>query len=393
MNTLEFDISEYERRLGKAQRLMAERGIDALLIATYSNFRYFTGHTTHRWMQVTAPTFAIVPKKGRPVALIPGIEAGRISTNPWLAEFRTVKGYVNIGVPEVATALRDFQLDRGTIGCESGPGFRLGIPVGDFIEIQKSLPHANFVDAKEVFWGLRVPKSEPELEYLGRACQLTDRALQDLYRTAKPGMTEKQLFQGMVASVMTAGAEWPGSIPVGSRSPGEAQPADSHLRLQTDRKIKEGDLVWLDAGCIYNGYWSDFMRMFCLGKAQAKWKSAYRFIYECTHAAIEEAKPGAPVSNAMARFQKMVRASPFSELADGLKVKRIAHGVGLDLIEPPSLSFDDKTILEPGTVLTIEPSIYTPDVGFFMIEEDVVVTESGPKILSDPAPPELREIG
>jgi Xaa-Pro aminopeptidase len=192
---------------------------------------------------------------------------------------------------------------------------------------------------------------------------------------------------------MAEGADWPGSMPVGSRSPDARNAWDSHLRLQTDRVVNDGDLVWLDAGCIVNGYWSDYMRMFCMGRAADKWKAAYRFIYEAVHACIRETKPGAPVSNAIAAFEKLLRASPYAEVADRLKTARVAHGIGLDLIEPPSMSFVDQTILQPGMILTIEPSIYLPDIGFFMIEEDVLVTENGHRILSDPAPAELPEVG
>lgn len=393
MNTLEFEISEYQRRLDAAQALMAEKGYDALLLTTYNNFRYFTGHTTHRWMQWTAPTFAVVPRKGRPIALVPGIEAGRIGTNPWIAEFRPVTGYQKaLGVKEVADVLGGLGVDHGTVGADVGAGFRSGLAPDDFLEARKAMPGVAFVDAADLIWRLRVPKVAAEIACVERAVKITDGALAKLRRVAKPGMTEKELFQTMVAGVMAGGAEWPGSIPVGSRSPGEAHKWDSHLRLPTERVVREGDMVWLDAGCIVNGYWSDFMRMFCLGRATPEWKSAYRFIHEATHACIAEAKPGAPVKNAIARFQTMLRASPYAELADGLKTKRVAHGVGLDLIEPPSMSFVDETILVPGTILTIEPSIYLPSIGFFMLEEDVLVTETGHRILSDPAPPELPEL-
>jgi Xaa-Pro aminopeptidase len=148
----------------------------------------------------------------------------------------------------------------------------------------------------------------------------------------------------------------------------------------------------MDAGCIVHGYWSDFLRMFSVGKAIPKWKSAYRFIYESLHLCIEETQPGVPVSNLIARYEEKMRNSPYAELADGLKLSRIGHSCGLDLIELPSISHLDHTILQPGTVLTIEPCISGND-GFFMLEEDVLVTENGFEILSEPAQPELPELG
>jgi Xaa-Pro dipeptidase len=387
------NLDEYERRLTNAQRLMAENKINGLLISTYGNFQYFTGYTSHRWMQVTAPLLAIVPLKGRPVMLLPAIELGRASTNSWITDIRPIRGYTEIGVVEICDTLADLKLDAGTIGVELGSFFRLGISAGDLDAVRRRLPRASFVDASNIFWSLRVVKSDAEIKQLECAVKVTDRALTRLLAAAYPGMTERQIFQTMAGAIMTEGADWPGSIPVGSRSPDEFEVSNSHLRLPTDRIVQEGDIVWLDAGCIVNGYWSDFMRMFCVGQAALKWKSAYRFIHEALHASIEQAKPGAPVSNAIAVFEKMLRASPYVEAADRLRTARIAHGIGLDLIEPPSMSYADSTILKPGFVLTIEPSIYLPEIGFFMLEEDVLITETGNKILSDPAPAEIPELG
>ena len=393
MFNLEFGLEEYHHRLARAQVLMGEWDLDALLVTTQANFRYFTGHTTHRWMQTTAPQFAIIPAKGRPWMLLAAIEHSRASGNPWVEEIRLFRGYSQIGVKELVAAFRDLGLDKGSVGAELGALFRYGMPVSDLDELRRGLPGTEFSDASELFWKLRLVKSAAEIAFIRRAAEVTAAALGDLYEFARPGRTERDLFRAMVRSVMEHGADWPGSIPVASRAPGQTLPQDGHLRLPSDRQIADGDLVWLDAGCIVNGYWCDVMRMFCLGEATKEWRSAYRFVHEALHACIEEARPGAPVSAAVARFEGMLRDSPYAECADRLETARIAHGVGLDLIEPPSMSYADPTILEPGMVLTIEPSIHVPEIGFFMVEEDVAITDSGPEILSVPAPAEIVELG
>lgn len=393
MQAIALNASEYEGRLVKAQSLMAEKKIDGLLLSTYGNLQYFTGYTSHRWMQVTAPLLAIVPRRGKPIMIVPEIEAGRASTNPWITDIRTLRGYTEIGVPEICQVLIELKLDSGTVGAELGSLFRLGMSGSDLDAIKRYLPNAIFVDASDIFWSLRIVKSNAELEQITRAVKITDRALVRLRAAIGPGVTEKQIFQTMTSAVMTEGADWPGSIPVGSRSPETTHAWDSHMRLPSDRIIKEGDIVWMDAGCIVNGYWSDFMRMFCFGRAPPKWRAAYRFIHEALHTCIEQARPGAPISNAVAAFEKMLRASCYADAANSLKTARIAHGIGLDLIEPPSMCYADQTILQPGTVLTIEPRMYLPEIGFFLLEEDVLITENGYKILSDPAPAELPELG
>jgi Xaa-Pro aminopeptidase len=197
----------------------------------------------------------------------------------------------------------------------------------------------------------------------------------------------------MSSAVMLHGADKPGSMPLSSRSFGEFHRADSHLRAHTRRKVRDGDLIWLDAGSVVGGYWSDTFRMFSVGKARQEYKDAYATIYECVDATVEATKPGAPTSDAMDAFRRVIGKSPYTEFAEGkLKRAALAHGIGLDLIEPPYMNATDQTILQPGMVLTLEPFLYQPDIGFFMIEEQVLVTDTGCEILSERSPPTIPEV-
>lgn len=394
MIRMDFDRPEYDARIAHAQRLMTERGLDALLFATEGNVRYYTGYTSHRWWQNTAPQFGVLPQSGLPSLLVSGVEIIRAASHPWMKDIRTFGGLGGLlGMPELAQMLRDLGLETGRIGAETGSIFHMGLAIADFDALKASLPQARFEDASDLFWQVRIRKSPGEIERLRRACAITEAALQDLYRDARPGMTEKELHARMIGAVFAHGAERQGSIPVASRSPGTDFPPDRHLRLHTDRKVQAGDVVWLDAGSIYDGYWSDTLRMFCVGKAVPEWKRAYSFIHGAVQACIAEAVVGAPASNAMKRFQAELAKSEYAGFAPRIRKGSVAHCVGLDLIEPPYMHSDDQTPLEPGMVFTIEPFIYTPETGFFMIEEDVLVTETGPVVLSVPAPAELLEVG
>ena len=135
------------------------------------------------------------------------------------------------------------------------------------------------------------------------------------------------------------------------------------------------------------------MRMFCVGKAQPEWRDAYRFIWDATQECIAEALSGGRASNAMARYLVRLAKTPHADFANDMKKGIVAHSIGLDLMEPPFMGGDDQTVLEPGMVFTIEPFLRTPELGFFMLEELVLVTEAEPKILSHTAPRELLEVG
>lgn len=95
----------------------------------------------------------------------------------------------------------------------------------------------------------------------------------------------------------------------------------------------------------------------------------------------------------MTRYLIRLAQSPYAAFADEMKQGIVAHSIGLDLMEPPFMGGDDQTVLEPGMVFTIEPFLRTRDLGFFMLEEVVLVTEAEPRILSHAAPREILEVG
>ena len=217
MNLAEFEITEYERRLERAQRLMTDQKIDALFVCTQANFRYFTGHVTHRWLNNFTPLFALVPRTGFPILLLPAIEIGMAKASPWIKDARPFYGYVDIGIPEIRDAIHELAPGGGVVGAELGTVFHMGMPFADFSRLERELPQVQFVDASDIFWSLRIPKSAAELAYLRKAVTITDQAFRELFSAVRVGMTEREIYQTMVRSLMAHGADAPGSIPVGSR--------------------------------------------------------------------------------------------------------------------------------------------------------------------------------
>lgn len=382
--------AEHRERIARAQQLMAKNDVDALFFSSEANVRYLTGYTSHRWLQPTSPEYGILPREGDPVLILPTIEMDRAGTHPWLRNLREATA----GFPAaIADVVREVGAGRGRIAAELGSILRLCMTQADFGTLQANLDEATFVDGSDIFWSLRVPKSSTEIALLREACAITTKALADLHAGTVAGKSERELHAIMSAAVMKHGADRPGSMPLASRTPGEFHRADSHLRLHTDRQVKDGDLIWLDAGSIVGGYWSDTFRMYSLGKASQESRDAYATVYECVESALAAIKPGSPTRDAMDAFADVVNKSKYREFAEGrFRRASLAHGIGLDLIEPPFVNQTDTSLLEPGMVLTVEPFIYQPDVGFFMIEEQVLVTDTGCEVLSDRAPPELLEV-
>jgi Xaa-Pro aminopeptidase len=379
----DFTPEEYAQRLTRLRMLMTEASLDAILLTTDSNHRYFTGHWTHRWMHKYTALFALLPREQNPVLLVPPIEAGMCAWDSWVEDVRTyTAGRAQAGVGTITEVIRELKLDKGRIGAELGGVLWMRMPFQDFGQLQQNLPQVEFVDTSPLLWKLRFRKSPAEVGYIRKAVTITDAAYQTLFTQVKSGMTEREIHRLMSVQQLLGGAELPGSITPASHSAQNIRSCERSHRRHSDRVLQIGDLAILDAGCVYRGYWSDYTRMFALGRASTQCQDAYRVIYECMHDAINVMKPGAPIADMVRVVMKRLQAAGYTEQAE--RATNIGHASGLDIIEPPFIARDDPTILEEGMILTVEPSMYT-DYGFFMLEEDVLVTDHGYEILSTPA--------
>jgi len=149
----------------------------------------------------------------------------------------------------------------------------------------------------------------------------------------------------------------------------------------TDRKLQKDEMLWIDMGAIYKGYWSDFCRAAVLGKPSPKLDSGQNIIREVNQACIEAAKIGATM-------RQVAEAGEAALCKNGIDIKlgdtRIGHGIGLMSTEPPHVALYDDTRCEEGLVFTIEPRFVTEDA-VFNCEELVVVTGPGPRVLTSAA--------
>ena len=384
----EFTAEEYEHRLANLRNEMEAAGLDAVLINTDTNHRYFTGHWTHRWMHKFTSMFAILPMNKDPVLVVPPLETGMCELDCWVEDIRTYPPPIRVqaGVALLTDTIRELGLENGRIGAEHGGVLWNRMPHDDFTQLESNLPGATFTDAASILWKTRARKSPAELEYIRNAVKITDAAYRTLFDTVKPGLTEREVHSLLSVEHMKQGMDAPGSITLATYIPGLKRRCDISLRRHTDRVLTEGELITHDAGGVYRGYWSDFTRMFALGRATQAHKDAYKVTYECLQAAIAATKPGVPITDLVNISIDIHKKAGYTEYAE--KVSGIGHAMGLDIIEPPFIELADETILEEGMVLTVEPSLYTDDA-YFMLEEDVVVTETGCEVLSDPIGAEL----
>ncbi len=380
----EFAAEEYQRRLAGLRALMRARDVDAVLLTTESNHRYFTGHVTHRWSHKYTGIFALLPLEGEAILIVTPMEASMCAEDSWIETIRTFPpSHTLQGVDAIAQEVRELRLARGRIGTELDGMDWMRIPYQDFCQLQSNLPGIDFVDASPMMWQLRARKSRAEVDRIRAAVAITDEVYEALFATIRPGMTEREVYRFLAVEHLNRGAELPGSISMSPCIPGSQRVSDQTLRRPTDRPLTSGELITQDAGGVYRGYWSDYTRMFALERASSTHGHLYRVIYDCLQAAIKVTKPGAPVADLVRASNAVLRQQGYTDYADS--VTGIGHAMGLDIIEPPFIDADNDVLLEEGMVLTVEPGLFA-EGAFFMLEEDVLVTEYGAEVLSAPAP-------
>jgi len=376
----EFDDEEFEARWRRARTLMEGARMDALFITSENTYRYLSGHVTPFWVSKSRPMFFLLPLRAAPMVFVTSNQVSAVQATSWVRDIRSWEGFVAEGVDLVVEALRESGLSSGRIGAELGHEQRLGLPLADFRRLESFLPDAAFVDAAPLIWALRVIKSPAEIAYMRRSAAIAGKAFHDAFRLAQEGTAERDVFAAFGSSTLLQGAERPGYVPVMS---GEG----NYARIATgpsNRVLRTGDLVWMDGGAVYHGYWSDFARMVAVGSATEAQRTRYRVIRSIMHAAIKAVRPGVTMAELTTRVMKLCEEAGVPLNAHS----RVGHGIGLDITEPPSINLTDPTVIQPGMALTMEPTSYT-EYGFFQLEENFIVTPDGVDVLTEPAPEEL----
>lgn len=379
-----FDVTEYENRTARLQKVMREKEVDAILFTTEPNVRYFSGFLTQFWHSPTRPWFLIVPLAGKPIAVIPEIgETGMAAT--WIDDIRTWAAPCpeDDGVSLVAKTINDLPKVFGRVGATLGIESHLRMPINNFLELRNRVT-SEFVDVALEIHNLRQIKSAAEIGKTREICRITNQAYDLIPGYAKAGMTEREICKQFRIDMLKAGADECPYIIAGSGPDGY----DSIIMGPTDRMLHDGDVLIIDTGAVRDGYFSDFDRNWAFGSASEETLAAYRATWEATTMGFEAAIPGNTTTDIYHAMWGVLEAAG----ALGNDVGRIGHGLGMELTERPSNTATDKTPLVPGMILTLEPGMtYAP--GKQMVhEENIVITEEGAEWLTVRAAPELTII-
>lgn len=379
-----FPVAEYSRRIDEARRLMEEHGMDALLVTSEHNLRYFTGEPSATPFQTTRPRFLIIPLSGEPIAVVPrGIDEFYAETT-WLREIRTWPGPnpADEGVTALSDTLSNLLSINTKIGTELGPESRLGLPVADFLRIAEILRPRIFVDASgPIFTKMRMVKSPAEVDRIRVVCELVSDGFVNLPPRLATGMTVREACRCFELECFVRGVEKTTRINAISGRGGYTRP----YGVPDDTILSKGSLLYLDAGCLFDFYWSDFCRHFSFGSPDPHTKEAYEIVWDATEAGIAAVRPGMMFCEIWSAMNDVL--SDPRHRGKATTVGRMGHSMGLWMPELPSVHPQETTVLEPGMIINIEPNMSYPGYHdgspkLMVQEEVVVVTERGAELLT-----------
>ncbi len=373
---MRFPAEEYERRCDKARELAKKKGLKGLFITEGGNYTYFSGGT--RDFSFSRPHTMLLPQKGEPIAIIQRFPDWNRKREIWFDDIRVYDTMLGLPLEMVVEAMKDVGMGEGRVGAELGYEQRVGISPNDFAKLKESLPGVEFVDAADVFWGIRMIKSPEEIERHRRACHITVQAYNSLFPDLYEGMSEREIVDRFLRLQVVIGGYAPWAFI-------NSGPENySAIGGPTDRRIQRGNQVWLDGGCSYREYASDFCCAGTVGPPSDKQRKMQRMVAEITRAVVNAVRPGMRACDidALNNSEWEKRSYDYSKINWG--GGRIGHGLGwgVSLTEPPHIASYDKTEIRTGMVFTIEPGINT-EYGCYQTETDIVVTEDGCEILNE----------
>ena len=360
-----FSKEDIEKRHARARNMMAAKGLDALLVTNEENFQYFTGATGSLALHYssTRPAVLVFPLVGEPIAIVGAMIVDTIHLSTYIEDARGYTDVLSFPVNMVEDAIKGLGAGVRRIGVELGMEQRMGVPVGDYLQLVGSMPEVNFEDAADIFVKLRMVKTPEEVEYMRQAAAITGRARQRLFREVVPGMTERDVVRRLRALILDEGGDRTSFVHLTADLP------VSQTQFHLDRPLKRGGLLYIDAGAYVRNYTIDYARFATLGPASSEQIRGHSVLLEANKRMTEALRPGLTCAELHEIGAEVIEESGF-EVAP---VGRMGHGQGIQLTEPPSVSPDDQTVLEEGMIISTEP-----EVGLNLLWEDVhVITADG----------------
>ena len=352
--------------LAKLQDHISSRDLAAVLVTDMTNVRWLTGFSGSFAMVIATGDDGLLLTDSR--YRIQAAEQVKVCESHAFSRPTTTTQFL-------AEQLRGFGIQQ--VGVDEDH-----VTLGHLRCWQAEATDVDFVAQRDACTDLRMIKSEAELSILRRACDLADRCMQHVVDRVAAGRTERQLLMAIHQFLLENNSA-PSFEPIVVSGPRSARPHGA----ASDRKLESGDFLTFDLGAVVDGYCSDITRTVVVGKATQRHREVYEHVLAAEEACIAQCVAGAEGKE----LDRLTR-----EILDRGDLSRyfthgLGHGLGTLVHDSGRLSSTEDQVLEAGQVWTIEPGVYIEGFGGVRIEDDIVVTEGEPEVLTH-FPKQLLEL-
>jgi len=366
-------VDERLKRIDKAQKMMREKGIDALWLDISSSLTYFTGLRMRRTERAHG---AILPAKCEIVYLSPAFEVEKLLTMTSFGDKVAQWEEDEDPTALIVDTVRASGAMNGTIAVDEAT------PFFTFDGMRKAGNAFSFVNAVDITGACRMIKSDHEIALMQTAKNITLEAHKAAARILSEGMTTTEVQAFIAAAHRKLGSE--GDVGFNGVLFGEAT-AYPH-GVPYPQTLKEGDMVLIDTGAPVDGYLSDITRSYVFGEPSKRQRDVWNIEKEAQAAGFAAAKPGNRCEDIDIAARGVINGAGFGPgyATPGLP-HRTGHGIGLDVHEWPYLVKGDRTILQPGMTFSNEPTICIYGEFGIRLEDHMIITETGARWFTEPA--------
>jgi len=362
-------VEERKARIEKAQRLMNEQQISALVVDAGTSMNYFTGLS---WWPSERPMVVVIPADGEPLYVCPGFEESRLRELIRIGKDIYTWEEDESPYRQIHKAIRDTGVVSGNIALEE----RLRFFIMD--GMRSEVPSFNYVSGTPVTMPCRLVKSAAELALMQKAADITVAAIKHGISRLNAGMTQEDL-----ASIISSAQRQMGGSSAGALVLFGESSAFPHGSVKP-KTLQPGDIVLMDCGCNVQGYASDITRTVVFGKKPtARQEEIWKLEQASQLAGYDAAKIGAACEAVDAASRKVITDAGFGP---GYKLPglphRTGHGIGMDGHEWGNMVKGNKQPLEKDMCFSIEPTISIPGEFGIRLEDCVYMTESGARSFS-----------
>jgi Xaa-Pro aminopeptidase len=345
----------FKNRQNTLKSILAKQDLDGMLISRLSNVRYICGFTGSAGSCIITPNDNYFITDGR------YMEQSK-------DEVKGFERFIDYGT-HIEIAQKNNLIPKGLkLAFESD-----FLSVSLYTQLTELFPGIKWENTKMILENLAAVKDESELQALRTAVEITDKVFDEVLQLFKVGITEKEIALELEMRYKKYG-EGPAFSAIVASGPNSALP---HAQ-PTERKLKQGDFVVIDAAAKYAGYHADMTRTIVIGKVTEKHREIYELVKKSQQAGIDATQSGVACKVVDDATRNVIIEAGYGDKF----IHSTGHGIGLEVHTSPRLSQQSEEILKENNVVTIEPGVYLTGWGGVRIEDDIVVKKDGNDVLN-----------